>query len=86
MRLENRRVRDEDVVAAGGGDLEAALGAFLALDVPHVGVVRLVRHHPGLGGRQHLDALEVVGVNIWLKILSDNSRLQLSHGWESGSG
>ena len=44
----------EQVVAAGGGDLQRALGVLLALDVLQVGRRRAVEHRPGLGLAQHL--------------------------------
>jgi hypothetical protein len=55
------RTDHQEVVAAGGGDLQCTLGAFLALDVDQVeqGAFRLA--HLGLRSRQHLGALEMVG-------------------------
>ena len=48
-------------MGAGRGDLEGALGAFLALDVAQVGQGGRGRHDRGFGPRQHLRALEMVG-------------------------
>ena len=46
---------------AGGGDLERALGALLALDVAQVEQVAFGLAHLRLRPRQHLRALEVIG-------------------------
>ena len=39
------RVNPQKVVPAGGGNLERAFGAFLALDVAQVELCRLLRVH-----------------------------------------
>ena len=49
------------MMAAGRGDLERALGAFLALDVAQIERCGLALMHPRLRPRQHLRAFEVVG-------------------------
>ena len=54
------RADHQQVVAAGGGDLERALGLLLALDLGEVLVGRGVRHGAGLGGRERGAAGEVV--------------------------
>jgi predicted metal-dependent hydrolase len=46
---------------AGGGDLERALGAFLALDVGKVERHAVDLAHLRLRAREHLRALEVIG-------------------------
>ena len=50
----------EQIVAAGGRDLEHALGCLLALDLGEVGVVRAVLLHQGLRRRQGLLAAQMV--------------------------
>ena len=55
-----RRAAHQQVVAAGGGDLERALGVLLALDVPEVGEAVVDRRDRRLRPRHHLRALEVV--------------------------
>ncbi len=47
-------------MAAGGGDLERALGGLLALDVGELGIVRRVLDQARRGRREHLMAAEVV--------------------------
>ncbi len=55
-----RRTDHQEVVAAGGGDLEHPLGRLLALDLGEVGIVRAIRLHQGLRWRQDLLAAEMV--------------------------
>ena len=55
-----RRSDEQQVVAAGRGDLERAFGALLTLDVAQVRPRLGVQHRPRLGRAQHLDAAEVV--------------------------
>jgi hypothetical protein len=47
-------------VAAGGGDLQRALGVLLALHFAQVGDAFAVDHRAGAGRRQRLDAAEMV--------------------------
>ena len=51
----------QQVVAAGGGDFERALGAFLALDIGEVERRAIHFEDLWLRPRQHLRALEMVG-------------------------
>ena len=55
-----RRADHQQVVSAGGGDLQHALSAFLALDVPEVGQRHGVGLHVGLGAGERLQAGEMV--------------------------
>ena len=55
------RADHEQVVAAGGGDLERALGALLALDVLEVDERAVDLAHLRLRPRQHLRAAEMIG-------------------------
>lgn len=55
-----RRPDEQQVVSAGRGDLQGALGVLLALDVPQVGNRPAVDHAPGRGRRQHLGPAEMV--------------------------
>ena len=55
------RADHQEVVAAGRGDLERALGALLALDVAQVEQVFPCLMHLRLRARQYLRSLEVVG-------------------------
>ena len=51
----------KQVMAAGGGDLERALGAFLALDVLEIDQRAAGLADLRLRARQHLGATEVIG-------------------------
>ena len=51
----------QQIVAAGGGDLQRPLGALLALDVLRSGSAATRLGDGGLGARQHLRALEMIG-------------------------
>ena len=55
-----RRADHQQVVAAGCGELEGALGGFLPLDVAQVGIVRGRRQRRRPGRRLKLRALEVI--------------------------
>ena len=55
-----RRADEQQVVAAGGGDLQGPLGLFLALDVAQVAGAVALDHWPGRRGRQDLQAAEMV--------------------------
>ena len=56
-----RRADHQEVVAAGGGDLEHALGALLAFDVARDRAAgRCSRSRLGLGRRERLQAFEVI--------------------------
>ena len=54
------RADEQQVVAAGRGDLQRPLGVLLALDVAQVGQRGSPSRTVGLGPRQHLGAAEVV--------------------------
>jgi hypothetical protein len=56
-----RRADHQEMMAAGGGELERPLGTFLALDVAQVELCRLRLMDLRLRPRQHLRALEVIG-------------------------
>ena len=55
-----RRADQQQVVAAGGGNLERAFGGLLAFDVGELGIVRRVLGKARYRGAQHLRAIEVV--------------------------
>ena len=55
------RADHQQIVAAGGGDLERALGAFLALDVLEIDQRAAGLADLRLRARQHLGATEVIG-------------------------
>ncbi len=56
-----RRPRHQKIVAARGRDLQGALGALLALDVPQIRQGPAGGSDGGLGPGHHLDAFEVIG-------------------------
>ena len=56
-----RRPDHQEIVAAGGGDLQRPLGAFLPLDVGEIRHVGRRRADRRLGPRQHLRAAKMVG-------------------------
>lgn len=74
----SRRADEEQVVAAGGGDLQRPLGAFLSLDLAQVGDAVAATHGPRLGPSQHLRALEVVD--------QGDQRARRQHGHVAGPG
>jgi hypothetical protein len=51
----------QQVVAAGGGDFECALGALLALDIGEIERHAFDLAHLRQRARQHLRALEMIG-------------------------
>jgi hypothetical protein len=55
------RADHQEIVAAGGGDLERALGGLLSLDVGKVGQVGHRLAPRGLRARQDLGAAEMIG-------------------------
>ena len=55
-----RRADQQQVMAAGGGDLHGAAGGFHALHVGQVGAAAGLRHTGGIRRSQHLGAAEMV--------------------------
>ena len=55
-----RRADHQQVVAAGRGHFERALGGFLALDIGQIGIASRLLGDAGLRWRQDLGALEVI--------------------------
>ena len=55
------RAVHQQIMAPGGGDLERALGALLALHVAEIREIACLAPHSGLRSREHLRSAQMVG-------------------------